>query len=211
MKTRDELIKAQHDRINNIVDSFNNPELKKAKEMPIGSVAMHGGQKMKKVGPKKWEPVKDENKDKKESKTMSSGSSQKYSWGSFAPGAKKKETTSDSKKTSTANTNSGGGSSGGGGGTTNSKEDSDGANKFVENFIMDDIDSDAVLRSATDNDGKVDNKTVVEKLTSMMKDQVNSNLKEFGTSFDKLSDKQKKGLTDMVAEEAVEIVNSKKK
>ena len=62
MKTRDEILKARQDRINNINDSFNNPELKKAREMPIGSVAMHGGKKMKKVGPKKWEPVKGEGK-----------------------------------------------------------------------------------------------------------------------------------------------------
>lgn len=62
MKSRDEILKAQEDRMNNINDSFNNPELKKAKEMPIGSVAMHGGKKMKKVGPKKWEPVKGEGK-----------------------------------------------------------------------------------------------------------------------------------------------------
>ena len=36
MKSRDEILKAQEDRMNNINDSFNNPELKKAKEIRTG-------------------------------------------------------------------------------------------------------------------------------------------------------------------------------
>lgn len=54
MDARDYILKAKADRIQNIHDSF-----EKGKEAPIGTVAMHGGKQMKKVGPDKWEPVKD--------------------------------------------------------------------------------------------------------------------------------------------------------
>jgi len=59
MKERDELLKAQQDRLSHINDLF-----VKGKDLPIGSTSTHGGVKVKKVGPGKWEPVKGEGKAK---------------------------------------------------------------------------------------------------------------------------------------------------
>lgn len=59
MKSREEILKARQDRLDHISESFN-----KAKEAPVGTVATHGGKKMKKVGSGKWEPVKEEGKKK---------------------------------------------------------------------------------------------------------------------------------------------------
>jgi len=64
MKTRDEITKAQQDRIQHIHDSF-----AKGKELPIGTVRTHGGVEMKKTGPALWVPVKKEGTSESNKKT----------------------------------------------------------------------------------------------------------------------------------------------
>lgn len=59
MKERDDLLKAQQDRINHIFDSF-----EKGKEVPVGTVSTQGGVKMQKVAPGKWSPVSDKGTEK---------------------------------------------------------------------------------------------------------------------------------------------------
>ena len=67
MKNRDELLKAQQDRMNHLSGSFSNSdELYKGKKADIGEVREHGGKKYKKMGEGKWVPVTDGKSAKKE-------------------------------------------------------------------------------------------------------------------------------------------------
>lgn len=59
MKERDDLLKAQQDRINHVFDSF-----EKGKEVPVGTISTQGGVKMQKVAPGKWSPVSDKGSEK---------------------------------------------------------------------------------------------------------------------------------------------------
>jgi len=94
MKERDEILKAQQDRISHINDAFI-----KGKDMPIGSTSIHGGVKVKKTAAGKWEPVKEPKKTKesegKEGSVIGKTKSGKSIYAKSGPAHYKNFTTQD--------------------------------------------------------------------------------------------------------------------
>lgn len=70
MKDRDELLKAQQDRINHMTGQISNDEIQKGgRKAVIGEIREYNGVKYKKVGEGKWSPVKGEGGDSKDAKS----------------------------------------------------------------------------------------------------------------------------------------------
>lgn len=66
MKEREEILKAYSRRVSNILHSFVDEDIQKAKRAEIGEVREHGGVKYKKVAEGKWLPVTDGKRDPKQ-------------------------------------------------------------------------------------------------------------------------------------------------